>query len=831
MIQVVKKYAVAFIALLAIAMPMAVVSAEITVGEGGTYTTLQDAVNAAAAGDVLKLNSNINLGGTTVAIDKSLTIDLNGHNISATDRAVHVTKGTLTISGTGEISASCSNPDKSVIRVGSDESTDAGLVIASDVTVSTTTCYGITYFGTNQQNVSVSGTVSAKNRPALSGNGNTTNGMTTVVINAGAQITSDEDAAIYHPEKGLLTITGGVIKGATGVEMRSGNLQMSGGELTATATSYSSTPNGDGTTTKGAALVVAQHTTLNDVKIDISGGTLKGYNGMSVTNVQGNQTKNIAVNVTGGTIEGTNNAGVVMQHGTITFDGTCIVKSVEGAVITGKGTGSTINIKGGTFSASDNSVLAGNGTAREGEPNKFNISGGTFNGSIVSAGYVACGIYAPWKDEINITGGQFNIKNGIGIVARAGTVSINGGEFNCTNTTSETGWVGDIKIGLPAGAGVVFDASAGYPALDDNSDLKITDGTFKTDKAGVEIVKVIPKAEDTNKRVSISGGSFQGSFSEDLLAANSEMEWDDVSGTWTVTKIPTPTTLTYYIGTEMHTVAVSGMESIADKWNAVLQETPNVVTVVDECYGTWAKDMTNVIYQTATGVMICPKLSLTDLSIDGWNTVEKAAKTSFCVPPTVTKFVANKLTYTRKLNNGWNSLILPFDFTPADYNTSSDYLFTKVISDPVIKGELVEFKADDLNAVIPAGTPAIVHSAGGNLVFDEDFVEISTQQKVAPGLVGTYQTTNAYAGKYALDATAMRLAPLAGNLYPFRACINVSSAAKSIAFTYSDNVSGIDNVNAELSEKTIYNISGMKLNSARQTGLYIIDGKKTFIRK
>lgn len=70
---------------------------------------------------------------------------------------------------------------------------------------------------------------------------------------------------------------------------------------------------------------------------------------------------------------------------------------MEGAVFTSKSIGATINIEGGTFSASDNAVIAGNGTSRTGDPNVINIKGGTFNGSIKSSGYVAVGSMPPGR--------------------------------------------------------------------------------------------------------------------------------------------------------------------------------------------------------------------------------------------------------------------------------------------------------------------------------------------------------------------------------------------------------------------------------------------------
>ena len=58
---------------------------------------------------------------------------------------------------------------------------------------------------------------------------------------------------------------------------------------------------------------------------------------------------------------------------------------MEGAVITGKATGATITIEDGVFSTSDNAVIAGNGTKREGKANVITINGGTFTGNIKSA--------------------------------------------------------------------------------------------------------------------------------------------------------------------------------------------------------------------------------------------------------------------------------------------------------------------------------------------------------------------------------------------------------------------------------------------------------------
>ena len=182
-----------------------------------------------------------------------------------------------------------------------------------------------------------------------------------------------------------------------------------------------------------------------------------------------------------GTIESTGNVAVAVGNNAkvTVYSGT--LKGREGAVITGKSTGATIEIRyNATLIATDNAVIAGNGSQRDGKPNTILVKGSTFIGGIVTEGYIACGIYAPWNDNVTVSGGTFNITNGAGIVARAGTVKVTGGTFNCTGTAE--GYVGDSKNKVPCAA-LVFDKAANYPALTDSSQILVSGGSFSTDPA------------------------------------------------------------------------------------------------------------------------------------------------------------------------------------------------------------------------------------------------------------------------------------------------------------------------------------------------------------
>ena len=234
-------------------------------------------------------------------------------------------------------------------------------------------------------------------------------------------------------------------------------------------------------------------------------------NGYSITSagqvIMNNGKLTITDNKGGGKIVSTGNIAIGVGSNSVTNIQKAIVESVEGAVITGRATGATINIYDGTFSASDNAVIAGNGSDREGAGNTINISGGVFNGKITTPGYVACGIYMPWKDNINVTGGTFNITGGAGIVARAGNVTVENAVFNTTGNT--TGKVGDSPVVVPCSA-IVFDSQANYPAMNNDSVIDVVSGKFNSEVAAVSMIK----NENETDRVAVTGGTFSSNVSD-----------------------------------------------------------------------------------------------------------------------------------------------------------------------------------------------------------------------------------------------------------------------------------------------------------------------------
>ena len=141
-----------------------------------------------------------------------------------------------------------------------------------------------------------------------------------------------------------MNVSGGTITGATGIEMRSGTLNVTGGTITATASEVSVTPNGNGSTTQGAAVAIAQHTTKNPITVNISGGALSGKAAINEADPQnnGDTTKTIAVSVTGGNLVGkvekASQATISITGGTFTDKENAKKYIPEGKTINSNGT-------------------------------------------------------------------------------------------------------------------------------------------------------------------------------------------------------------------------------------------------------------------------------------------------------------------------------------------------------------------------------------------------------------------------------------------------------------------------------------------------------------
>lgn len=250
------------------------------------------------SGNTCKLSGNITLT-TYVEVEGNVTIDLNGYSITPSDsfpatahRAMFIVLrgGTLTINdsvGNGKISVGSSTSIYAAVKL-----TKTGEAANGDVA-----------------SVVVNGGILEGYYYAIVGNGSRHD--TSVVINGGTikGLEGTVSLGIFNPQSGTVTINGGTISGITGIEMRSGTLVVNGGTIIGNGNTLKVLPNGSGSTTIGAGVAIAQHTTKKAISVKISGGTIKGNAALYESNPQGNSKEDIdkvSIEVSGGTFNAIN---------------------------------------------------------------------------------------------------------------------------------------------------------------------------------------------------------------------------------------------------------------------------------------------------------------------------------------------------------------------------------------------------------------------------------------------------------------------------------------------------------------------------------------------
>lgn len=249
----------------------------------GQFLTLEDAMREVpASGSTIQLLADQTLTNT-LKTSNSYTLDLNGHSLTCDgDRALHVMGGDVSITNTSSpttesiissVGGVASN--SSVIRLGDNtgEARTASLTIGTNVTVSAETCYGITVFGNRTtETLTVNGNVKTINYPAIGGNGSAGYGGTTITVSAGAEVTSEHELAIYHPQDGTLTVNG-TVSGAGGIEMKGGRLTVGATAQIAATGTPTHNPDSNGSSTLGYAIAIVEN-----------GGGYAGVKAVSIDN-------------------------------------------------------------------------------------------------------------------------------------------------------------------------------------------------------------------------------------------------------------------------------------------------------------------------------------------------------------------------------------------------------------------------------------------------------------------------------------------------------------------------------------------------------------------
>ena len=208
--------------------------------------------------------------------------------------------------------------------------------------------------------------------------------------------------------------------------------------------------------------------------------------------------------------------GVAAQNSKITVKGGYI--QAKECAASAQGNGATLDIQGGVLQAKDNAVISGNGTKNDKKDcggTTINISGGTMIGGIQTPNFIACGVYHPQQGTLNITGGKFLIKDGVGVLVRAGSANITGGEI--ITTGSVNGKVGDSQI-IEGCFGVVYDTVSKYPGAAAADKIAVGgDAKIVTDSGNAPVKMRRPESSTDNK-IGVTGGTFSGPVEKEYLS-------------------------------------------------------------------------------------------------------------------------------------------------------------------------------------------------------------------------------------------------------------------------------------------------------------------------
>lgn len=247
---------------------------EITFNDGTIILTAYK--TNAKGGNVkqIKLLKDVSTGGwpIDISVGSDVILDLNGHTVRY--------DGTNTRSCTLNISTKVTIKGGTVEYTGTASGaiqSTGNLTIASDAIIDGGAGYGVWTDGYGHT-LTVNGTIISNGYYAITSNGSENGNLVTdssIIINKGAVVSVPNGIAIYHPEKGTVTINGGEISGHTGVEMCAGDLIVNGGSITSTGANMNATGSQNAIMDGAAISVINRNYPGGIPTAKINGGTIR----------------------------------------------------------------------------------------------------------------------------------------------------------------------------------------------------------------------------------------------------------------------------------------------------------------------------------------------------------------------------------------------------------------------------------------------------------------------------------------------------------------------------------------------------------------------------
>ena len=266
------------------------------------YKTLAEAVAAAPGDSTVVLLKDATLS-KMVVIKKNLDIDLGGHKLSRAGSLLDIYNKTTIKNGTIDCTF---NGDGTSCAVW--VNTVANLTVEKNVTFTTSDKAFAVAFDSSctTSSVAFKGTITGGNGITMNGQIKDTATSNKLIIDGATIKVNGHGLYLAGFANTEFTINDSVISGATGIEIRAGKLNIANSSISGNG-AFSCEPNDGGTTTDGAGIAIAQHTTKLPIDVTISDGEISGTYAIYESNPQKNDADSIAkikLAVTGGKFNG-----------------------------------------------------------------------------------------------------------------------------------------------------------------------------------------------------------------------------------------------------------------------------------------------------------------------------------------------------------------------------------------------------------------------------------------------------------------------------------------------------------------------------------------------
>lgn len=467
---------------------------------------------AFANGEDFKLSADADITGQSVSVPagKSVVLDLNGYTLtadnSATGKIIVLGKMTLKDSSTekkGKIVASqdytAASYNGSLIEIASEDASmtmESGNISAVRETPDSNGQYGVGV--TDGGDFTMTGGKIEAGWFAVAGNGNYKTQNSIINITDG-ELISTADYAVYLPQSGTTTISGGKVYGAAGgVCIQRGTLNVEGTALI-TSKGTGSTGNwGDGTGGLDCAAINVSGA-YGIATVNIKGGTLIAEAKSLITE---GTTYTPVINVTGGTFSDPSVLKYMATNATVDIkllSNINIAKTelATGYILNAANATANLNLNGHDIINSSETADATPFTQI------FTVQNGTLN--ISGNGNVKCDASATAKDDgyrmvieargygtVNIHGGSYyntqklNTQIDLIYARENGKINIYGGTFESgkygtpNNDTDGRYWVLNLKntdkntASIQVSGGTFINFNPANPNMDDNESYLVT---------------------------------------------------------------------------------------------------------------------------------------------------------------------------------------------------------------------------------------------------------------------------------------------------------------------------------------------------------------------